>query len=281
MSALPYIPLFVADYLADTSHLSTIEHGAYMLLIMNYWQRGGPLPAGDVGLSRIAKLTPKEWASVKPMIAPFFVADGDVWRHNRIETELQKVRDKSEARAKAGKASAEAKAKQKASTSSTHVEQLANYTDTDTNTGREINLSPNGADGFAEFWEAYPKRSGNTDETGARAAFEASDNRDQLTAAAKAYAAWCRENGNIGTRYVKQARAWIADGVWQEWQPKAAVEAVPAGILIKRGMPSWDAWQDHYRRVMGKPGSPVSDKLDGWYFPSILPPEAKPSSEAA
>ena len=52
---MPYIPLFVADYLADTSHLSTLEHGAYLLLIMNYWQRGESLPCGDMQLARIAR----------------------------------------------------------------------------------------------------------------------------------------------------------------------------------------------------------------------------------
>lgn len=137
MSALPYIPLFVADYLADTSHLSTTEHGAYLLLIMNYWQRGSALPSGDVHLCRIARLTAKEWASVKPSIAPFFEETDGEWRHGRIEAELAKVRSKSETRAKAGKASAEAKAQRKVSKPSTHVEQMPNYTEADTETEKE------------------------------------------------------------------------------------------------------------------------------------------------
>jgi uncharacterized protein YdaU (DUF1376 family) len=95
MAALPYIPLFVADYLADTAHLSTQQHGAYMLLIMNYWQRGGPLPDDDARLAKIARVGPREWARMRDTISEFFtIADG-VWLHSRIATELARVETKS------------------------------------------------------------------------------------------------------------------------------------------------------------------------------------------
>ncbi len=276
MSALPYIPLYVADYLADTSHLSTLEHGSYLLLIMNYWQRGEALPSDDVKLARIARLSAKEWAAVKPAIAEFFVEQDGTWTSRRIETELQKVRDKSETRAKAGKASAHAKAKQKASKSSTHVEQKPNYTDTDTNTNGEDKSSPLRGDGFQEFWEAYPKREGNADQAGAKLAYYtviAETNWDRIIAAAKAYAAWCDAEKKTGTPYVKSAKGWLSDGLWKEWEPKA-LQTVPSGYLAKPGMPQWDAWQAVKK-------TPISERYGGWWFTSEWPPGHPNFSEAA
>ncbi len=46
MAALPYIQRYTADYLADTIHLFTEEHGAYLLLMFNYGQTGRPIPQG-------------------------------------------------------------------------------------------------------------------------------------------------------------------------------------------------------------------------------------------
>ncbi len=88
----PWMPLYVGDYLADTRRLSTLEHGAYLLLIMDYWQNGS-LPNDDGALARIAGLTGKEWASVRKAISPLF---HDGWTHKRIDAELQRSRDKSQ-----------------------------------------------------------------------------------------------------------------------------------------------------------------------------------------
>ncbi|MDF3789060.1 DUF1376 domain-containing protein, partial [Enterobacter hormaechei] len=59
MAALPYMQLYIADYLADTMHLSTEEHGAYLLLMFNYWQTGGPIPKNP--LYTIAQLSSDRW----------------------------------------------------------------------------------------------------------------------------------------------------------------------------------------------------------------------------
>jgi uncharacterized protein YdaU (DUF1376 family) len=133
MAALPYMPLYVADYLADTAHLSTQAHGAYLLLIMNYWQRGEALPCEDRKLARIARMTDEEWAGVRDDIADFFTDEDGFWRHGRIEAELNKVREKSEKASSAGKASAQRRSNER----STDAQQTFNHTDTDTDTDKK------------------------------------------------------------------------------------------------------------------------------------------------
>lgn len=102
----PWMPLYVADYLADTGHLSTAEHGAYLLLIMHYWQKGG-LPTDDARLASIARAMPEQWLSMKDTLAEFF---GEGWRHTRIDAELQSAREAYQRRASAGRKGGKARA---------------------------------------------------------------------------------------------------------------------------------------------------------------------------
>lgn len=83
-----WMPLYVADYLADTLHLTTAEHGAYMLLIMQYWRGGGPIPDNDARLARVVRATPEEWAAMRPSVAELFKIGDGVWRHKRVDAEL-------------------------------------------------------------------------------------------------------------------------------------------------------------------------------------------------
>lgn len=98
------MPLHIPDYRADTGHLSTLEHGAYLLLIMHYWMTGG-LPDDDARLARITGMGLQEWTEAKPALEPLFTAG---WRHKRVERELRKVQV-SEVRSEAGKAGADAR----------------------------------------------------------------------------------------------------------------------------------------------------------------------------
>lgn len=100
-----WMPIYIGDYKADTAHLSTIEDGAYLLLIFHYW-RTGCLPKDDGSLARITKMTGKQWASHKSVILAFFDAD---LRHKRIDIERQKAIGISEKRRAVGALGGKAK----------------------------------------------------------------------------------------------------------------------------------------------------------------------------
>lgn len=164
MAALPYMQFYVAEYLADTMHLTTEEHGAYLLLIMNYWQTGKPLPKSR--LSGISRLGSDRWASVEGSLNEFFDDDGEAWVHRRIEVDLRMVDDAQKQRIAAGKASAESRkrAKQEAlkqegsGRSTTAQRKVSDRSTNKEENRREENINNITQIPFERFWSIYPKK---------------------------------------------------------------------------------------------------------------------------
>lgn len=103
---LPRMSLHIGDYRKDTGHLRAAGHGAYLLLMMHYWQSGG-LPDDDERLARITGfLRIEDWQAVRPVVQAFF---HDGWKHKRIDAEF----GKSTERSKAGRMGGRPKAKEK------------------------------------------------------------------------------------------------------------------------------------------------------------------------
>lgn len=100
MSNRAWMPLHIGDYLKDTGHLSALEHGAYLLMIMHYWQHGA-LPADERLTARIAKLSPDQWADSRDILAMLFQ---EHWTHKRIDAELAKADEIIEKRRSAANA---------------------------------------------------------------------------------------------------------------------------------------------------------------------------------
>jgi uncharacterized protein YdaU (DUF1376 family) len=71
-----WMPFYLGDFAIDTVSLSTAEVGAYTLLIAAYWRSGG-LPNDEVALMRITRLSVRQFRSIWPRLAQFFMADGD------------------------------------------------------------------------------------------------------------------------------------------------------------------------------------------------------------
>lgn len=102
-----WMPLRIGLYLADTTHLTRDQHGAYLLLLMGYWMRGGALPADDRQLATISKCTLPEWRRMRPVMVTFFSERDGKWFQKRAEEELEKARKFVDAKSGAGKKGAE------------------------------------------------------------------------------------------------------------------------------------------------------------------------------
>lgn len=110
MSAPPYMPFYVGDYLADTTHLTTTEHGAYLLLLATMWRAGGSLPNDDGKLARFARLTPAQWSRIKGAIISFFDVKDEVITQGRLAHEMERYSKAVKQRRDAGSRGGTAKA---------------------------------------------------------------------------------------------------------------------------------------------------------------------------
>lgn len=106
MSAKPAaIPFFGDAYLADTTHLTTEEHGAYFLLMLAAWRQDDcGLPDDDKKLARIAGLTARKWTSISNTIRGFWFTENGRIYQPRLLKEWRFACKKSEANRKAAEA---------------------------------------------------------------------------------------------------------------------------------------------------------------------------------
>lgn len=87
-----WMPIYWGDYARDTGDLGATMHGAYLMLIKHYWCTGTPLADDDAALWRIATCDSiGHWRRLRPTIERFFHIEGGVWRHKRIDAELERA----------------------------------------------------------------------------------------------------------------------------------------------------------------------------------------------
>lgn len=89
---LPWMPLDIPAYRNDTGHLTTLQHGGYMLLLMHYWCQG-PLPDDDEQLAAIARMDAKTWRANRKVIRQFFTLHNGELHQKRADTERERAAD--------------------------------------------------------------------------------------------------------------------------------------------------------------------------------------------
>lgn len=162
MAEFPALPLWTDAYLGDTTHLTTMEHGAYLLLLMTAWRSASvELPDDDKLLARYARCNAGQWKRLRPILAPFFRIKNGKWTQGRLNDEAKAVRERKDKAAQAGRASAlkrqgrhSTDVQLESNEASTPSQLEGNLTSTSTSTSIPLDKS-NGAppDSDKEFWD--------------------------------------------------------------------------------------------------------------------------------
>ena len=97
MSKLPSMPLFPADFFADTAHISGEAAGVYLLMLGHAWMSNkAELPADDEVLTRMLRINRRRWNVLKHEVLPFWeLADGKVYKNHRLTKDRQNIDEKT------------------------------------------------------------------------------------------------------------------------------------------------------------------------------------------
>jgi len=105
MAQFPGLTIWTDAYLADTSHLSTLEHGAYLLLLFAAWRsKECSLPNDDKLLARYARMRIDHWLKIKPIIMEFFEIENGRLIQGRLQDEKSYISQRSNVNSKNAKA---------------------------------------------------------------------------------------------------------------------------------------------------------------------------------
>jgi uncharacterized protein YdaU (DUF1376 family) len=92
---LPWFSFYVGDYLKQTMALTTLEHGAYLLLLLHAWSYDGALPCDDRSLAHIARMTVPEWRRHATKLRGFFEESNGQLRSAELDSRIQEAKERS------------------------------------------------------------------------------------------------------------------------------------------------------------------------------------------
>lgn len=274
----PWMPLYVADYLADTRRLSTLEHGAYILLIMDYW-RNGNLPDDDDRLARIVNLPLCEWICVRNAIEPLFLPG---WKHKRIDDELARAVEKSKKASKSAKkrwndanayagaipTQCEGNANAMLSQPQSHI-----TTSNDVVSQKEPPEKTKSQNPLAILETVLSPKTAR-DVVAHRKALKSPLTDRAAELLAEKFAAYGDAELAASTMIGKGWKGF--EPSWDGIPPPRSISpasASPCGFYAEPESKQREAWNDHYRRTTGK--SLPADARGGWWVPSEFPPSSE------
>ncbi len=220
-----YMPVVIGDYLKDTMRLTTEQHGAFFLILLDYWTKGAP-PDDDETLASIARLPLDRWQKARPVLAGFFRIEGGRWVNKRAEEELAAAKIKSQKAADSankrwdGFSKSEPDANAHASASPEHMLETCSAPAPSPISKKNKNTDA----GFEEWYAAYPIHVGRGKAIKAYRIALGKTDHATLVAAAKRYAASPARKHE----YTKHPTTWLNSECWLDDMAPAAPPPAPS-----------------------------------------------------
>ena len=83
-----WMPVYIGDYLRDTEELTGPEHGAYLLLLMHYWQKDGVIGSD---IDRLARVCRSDEETARFILGYYFTLEGGNYKNKRADEEMEKA----------------------------------------------------------------------------------------------------------------------------------------------------------------------------------------------
>lgn len=232
---------WIDRWMGSSAFLLPIEaRGLYREMLSQAWRRGARLPNDHEAIKRAVGCSDAEWARCWPLVSTYWTVDGE---HLVNDTQRSVYGDALKRRAAAQRRGLMGAGKRwgngstnSSTTGSTNAQAHAQAIASDlrspiTTNYKDSRPTPSASDRrFAEFWAAYPKKTGKD---AARKAFERRRVDDALLAtmiAAIRQQAQSRQWTEEGGRFIPNPSTWLNQGRWQD-ESQAPVRRAAVGAV--------------------------------------------------
>ena len=247
-----YYPFHIGDYASATRHLSWLEDAAYRRLLDVYYVKEEPLPLDIRQVYRlVVASTNEQRKAVDVVLGEFFELTDDGYRHSRCDAEIHAITEKRNkasqsaqsrwGNAKANNVALPSESERNANASKEQCVRIENNMQTqcegnapNPNTNTKVNKPARATPvGFAEFWDAYPKKVGKG---AAEAAWKKQCPDLSVCLGAISLAAKSESWKCEGGKYIPNPSTWLNQKRWEDQHQNRMSTSGSIGGLPRRLM---------------------------------------------
>lgn len=210
-----YYPFHLGDYAAHTAHLEPMEDLAYRRMLDLYYRTESALSINVIDIARLIRMR-DNLEAIEAVLREFFIETDNGWSHVRCDEEIARMREKQ--------------TKAKASAQASVIARQANAqrtlngrSATNTNTNTKEPPTPKGAvdNGFANFWNPYPRKTAKVQAQKAWAKLNPSPELQAQILAALAVQKQSEQWMKDGGAFIPHASTWLNQRRWEDQLPSS------------------------------------------------------------